>query len=332
MKFQEIMNALKKGDFAPIYLLMGEETYFIDRIVKYIETHALSDQEKEFNQTVIYGRDTDITTIDHAARRYPMMAPRQVIIVKEAQEMKDIKDLEHYAKQPAPHTILVISYKNKKLQQNTRLYKAISKNGLVFDAKKLYDDKIPDWITGYLKRQGYPIEFKATMMLNEFLGNDLAKIANECDKLMITLEKGTTIKPSDIEQNIGISKDYNNFELQDAIGNRDVLKASHIADHFGKNPRNNSPIFSVIVLFNFFTKILLLKTIKDQSSWTVASKLRINPFFVKKYQQAAKNYSGAKVVDNISLLRAYDLKLKGVENVSTTDGELLKELIYKLMH
>lgn len=332
MKYEEIVRDLKKGQFASVYFLMGDEPYFIDRIVDYIGKYALPDDQKEFNQTIMYGKDADITTIDHAARRYPMMAPRQVVIVKEAQQIKKINELVHYVANPASTTILVISYKYKSLDKRTKLYTTLKKNAVLLESKKLYDDKIPDWITGFMKKKGFPIDVKATMMLNEYLGNDLSKIANELQKLTIPLEKGTKVMPEHIERNIGISKDYNNFELQDAVGNRDVFKANRIADYFGKNPKTNPPILTVITLFNYFSKLLLLKTLKDKSSRNVASKLKINPFFVKKYQIAEKKYSGTKVVDNIGLLREYDLKLKGVENVSSPDGELLKELLYKIMH
>ena len=330
--FNQIQQDLQKEKLAPVYFLMGEEPYYIDEITNYIEKNALSDDQKEFNQTILYGEDTDIQTIDHAARRYPMMAQYQVLIVKEAQHIKKLDELRHYCQNPSPYTILVISYKYKKLNKNTKLFRVLKEKAVILESQKLYENNIPEWITHYLKDYEFEISPKATVLLTEFLGNDLSKIANELNKLIIPLEKGTTITPEHIEKNIGISKDFNNFELQDAIGARDVLKANRIVDYFGKNKKENPPTLTVISLYFFFSKILLLKTLKDKSPKIIASKLKISPYFVDKHKLASRNYSGKKVVEIISLLREYDLKIKGVDNASIPEEELLRELIYKILH
>ena len=253
----KIINDLKAGIIKPIYFLMGEEPYYIDKLTEYIENNILSEDEKGFNQTVIYGRDATIEDIVSNAKRYPMMAERQVVVVREAQELsRTIDKLESYAENPQPTTVLVVAYKYKTLDKRKKLVKLIAKNGVLFESKKLYENQVGTWIQRLLQGRGYSIEPKANAMLVEFLGNDLSRISNELDKLQIILPKGHTITPKDIEYNIGFSKDYNVFELQNAIGSKDQLKAYKIAQYFADNPKDNPLVVTVSLVFGFFVKIL----------------------------------------------------------------------------
>ncbi|MBN2347952.1 MAG: DNA polymerase III subunit delta [Bacteroidales bacterium] len=333
MTAEQIISDIKAKNYKPVYLLMGEEPYYIDRVTDYFIKNVLNESEKAFNQVVLYGKDTDAPAIINTAKRYPMMSSHQVVIVKEAQTLKDIDDLIHYTNHPLSSTLLVINYKYKKLDKRKALYKSIEKNGVILESNRLYDDKIPDWINAYLATKGIKIQPSASVLLTEFLGNDLSKIVNELEKLIITLESGnTTISPAHIEKNIGISKDYNNFELQNALIQKDVVKAYRIIDHFDRNQRDNPFVVTISVLYAFFSKLLLYFNLPDKSKSNVTAMLKINPFFVKDYLAAARSYPEAKVIRIISLLREYDLKSKGVGNVSASPGDLLKELIYKILH
>lgn len=332
MKFDAIIKELKNKIYKPIYFLHGEEPYFIDLITNYIADNVLDDSEKAFNMTVVYGKDSVVEDIDSAAKRFPMMANHQVIIVKEAQDLKKIDNLVYYAQNPLKSTILVINYKYKKLAKNKKLYKALDKSGVIFESKKLYDNQIPAWINNYLKERNFTINPKASMLLTEFLGNDLSKVANELEKLTITLAKGSEITAEHIEENIGFSKDFNNFELQNAVIDRNILKANRIINHFGKNQKDNPIILTIISLFFYFSKVLTFHYLKDKSRNNAASVLRVNPFFVKDYEISAKKYSKAKVISIISILREYDMKSKGVDNATTPPGDLLKEMIFKILH
>ena len=312
---------------------MGEEAYYIDKISDFIEDNLLDEAEKGFNQMVLYGRDVTIDDIVSNAKRYPMMAERQVVIVKEAQDLsRTIEKLASYAENPQPTTVLVINYKYKKIDKRKALYKAINKNGsIVFESKKLYDNQVPDWIRRVLKGQGYDISPKAAQMLVEFLGTDLSKVNNELDKLKIVLPKGTQITPEHIEENIGISKDYNNFELRKAVGARDIVKAQRIAKYFGDNPKDNPMVVTVALLFNFFSQLLHLHGMTDKNPRSVASALRVNPYFVNEYIIAARNYPMKKVSATIALLREFDVKGKGVGANAVPQGDLLKELLVRIM-
>lgn len=333
MDFNQILTDLKSKNYKPIYFLMGEETYFIDEITNYIAANVLTETEKVFNQVVLYGKDIDAITIIDAARRFPMMASHQVVIVKEAQNIRNIEELLHYTDKPLKSTILVINYKYKTLDKRKKLYTSVDKNGVVFNAEKLYENKIPDWIVKYLSPLGYSITPDAGALLTEFLGNDLGKIVNELSKMIITLPPNSKKITTDlIEKNIGISKEFNTFELQKALVARDVLKANRIIDYFEKNPKDNPFILTISSLFGFFQKIFTYHFLKDKSKGSVAGALKINPYFVTEYEVAAKRYSPAKLVEIISLLREFDLKSKGVGNASATDGDLLKELVYKIIH
>jgi DNA polymerase-3 subunit delta len=332
MKYEEIIDELKKKIYKPIYFLSGEEPYFIDKITDFIAEHVLSESEKSFNQTILYGKDLKVEDVDNAARRFPMMSNHQVIIVKEAQNLKNIENLVYYAENPLKSTILVINYKYKTLDKRKKIYKAVEKNGILLETKKLYDNQVPDWISGYLRSDNYKIEPVASLLLVEFLGNDLSKISNELDKLKISLPSGSVISTKHIEDNIGISKDYSNFELQNAIRQKDVLKANRIALHFGQNQKDNPIVLTINSLFFFFSKVLVYHYLPNKEPKNAASVLKINPFFLKDYESSAKNYPKAKVVQIISLLREYDMKSKGYGNISADAGELLKELIYKIIH
>src|SRR6056297_3085996 len=334
MKYEQIITDLQKKIYKPIYFLFGDEPYFIDLITKFIQTNVLTEEEKAFNQTILYGKDTDISTVINTAKRFPMMANHQVVILKEAQHLKNIEDLMHYAKQPLKSTILVINYKYKKLDKRKQLYKSLQSNAILFDAKKLYDNELPAWIDSYLSQKNRSIEPKANALLIEYLGNSLSKIVNELDKLIITLPEGETkINTSHIERNIGISKDYNTFELHNALARKDVVKANRIVYFFNKNPKDNPLAVTLSMLYYFFSKVLTYQFIKDKrNKKAVAATLKVNPFFLKEYEMAGRAYTPKKVVQIISWLREYDLRSKGKNNVSTTDGELLRELIYKILH
>lgn len=328
----QIVNAIKKGQISPIYFLFGEEAYFIDKISDYIGDKVLTEEEKGFNQMVLYGRDVSIDDIVGNAKRYPMMAERQVVIVKEAQHLsRTIENLCDYAENPQKSTVLVICYKYKKLDKRKKLFKIIKKNGVIFESKKLYENQVSDWLRKHLLSRGYTISHKAALLLVEYLGTDLSKISKEIEKLKLALPQQTEITPEHIEEHIGISKDYNNFELKRAIGERDMLKATKIITYFAQNPKDNPFILTVTLLNSFFTQLLQYHGLNDHSPKSVASALRINPYFVNEIQTAARNYPMKKVSGIISSLREMDLKGKGVGAVAMSDADLLKELIYKII-
>ncbi len=334
MTFDQILQQLKTKTYSPVYFLMGEEPYYIDEITNYIAKNVLTEEEKAFNQTILYGKDTDITSIILAARRYPMMAQHQVIIVKEAQNFKEIEELVVYAENPLSSTILVINYKYKSLDKRKKLYKTITKNGgILFESKKLYDNQVGTWLNSFLKTKGLTIDITANRVLIEYLGNDLSKIAHEIEKLRIALgSDAKTITLEDIEKNIGISKDFNNFELNKAIFQRNVFKANQIIQSFGKNQKNNPIQVTTATIFGYFQKLMAYHYLPDKSKNAVASALKINPFFVTDYSTGARNYSARKVIQVISLLREYDMKSKGFKSNVTDNGELLKELVFKIIH
>lgn len=333
MDHTAILNSLKQKSYKPVYFFMGEEPYYIDLISDYIEDNVLDDAEKEFNQTVIYGRDADTPTVINAAKRFPMMAPMQVVIVKEAQNLQDIEQLEHYLKQPQPSTILVLCYKYKKLDKRKKVYKMLVEKGVVFTSNKIRDYQLGEWITSYCREQNIRITPKSAQMLAEYLGTDLSKVVNEIEKLTLVMPKGATeITPKLIEEYIGISKDYNAFELQDALARRDVLKANQIINYFADNQKNYPMQMVIVPVFNFFSNLMVFHYLKDKSKPSVARALGINPYFVDQYVSAAGIYSAWKVMDVVALLREYDAKGKGFGNVSSASGELLKELAYKIMH
>ncbi len=332
MKFEQIITDLKNKTYYPIYLLSGEEAFFIDEISDYIENNVLDEMAKEFNLTIIYGKEVDVPTIVSHAKRFPMMSDYQVVIVKEAQDLKKIEELADYAAQPLNSTLLVLCYKYKKFDKRKALSKTVAKTGIFFESARLYENKIPDWISSQLSSKGLSIRPKAALMLTEFLGTDLSKISNEIEKLAINLPQHTEITDAIIEENIGISKDFNVFELQNALGKKDVLKANQIINYFAANQKDNPMIKVVGVLYMYFSKLLIFHYLKDKSRNNIASALGINPFFINDYQEAAGKYNIRKLVEIVSLLKEYDLKSKGVNNISSTDGELMKELVFKILH
>ena len=332
-RIRQIVEDITSGNTKPIYFLMGEEAFYIDKISDYIENNILSEEEKGFNQMVLYGRDVSIEEIVANAKRFPMMSEKQVVIVKEAQDLsRTIEKLVSYAENPQPTTILVFCYKYKSLDKRKKLSKVIAKNGCLFESKKLYENQVGDWIGQELKGKGYQIDPKAEQMLVEFLGTDLSKINNELEKLMLVLPKGTLISAIHIEENIGISKDFNNFELRKAVGEKQIVKANQIAYYFAQNPKSNPLIMTISLLNSFFTQLLLYHGLKDKGKINVSKMLRINPYFVVEYQNAARNYPMRKVAQVISLLREADLKSKGVGATNLSQGDILKVLLFKVMH
>ena len=329
----QITKDIKSGNIKPIYFFMGEEPYYIDKLTEFIDDNVLSEEEKGFNQMTIYGKDSSIEEIISNAKRFPMMAERQVVIVKEAQELsRTIDKLESYIENPQPTTVLVFAYKYKTLDKRKKVSKLLAKHAVLFESKKLYENQVGDWIKRTLSGKGYGIEPKAAAMLVEFLGTDLSKINNELDKLKIILPKGHTFSPKDIEENIGISKDYNNFELRKAIGERDQLKAFKIAEYFAHNPKDNPIVVTTGLVFGFFSQLLQYHGLKDKSKANVASVLKINPFFVKDYEIAFRNYPMRKVSAIITSLRDIDVKSKGVGSNSIPQRDLLNEMLVKIFH
>ncbi|MCD8402585.1 DNA polymerase III subunit delta [Tenacibaculum finnmarkense] len=331
-EIKTIVSDIKKGNIKPIYFLMGDEPYYIDKISEYIEKNVLDESEKGFNQVVMYGRDVTIDEIIASAKRYPMMAEKQVIIVKEAQDLvRTIDKLEAYAENPQLSTVLVFNYKYKKLDKRKKTYKAIAKNGLIYDSKKLYENQVADWIRKVLGGRKYNIEPKASQMLVEFLGTDLSKISNELDKLTAVLSKETIITDKHIEENIGISKDFNNFELRKAIGQKEIVKANRIINYFTQNPKNNPLVMTISLLNSFFTQLLMYHGLKDKSKGNVAKVLGVNPYFVDDYSSAGKKYPMRKVSQVIGFLREADIKSKGV-GANQSSSDILKELLFKILH
>ncbi|MEZ5106110.1 MAG: DNA polymerase III subunit delta [Draconibacterium sp.] len=333
MEFESILQDLKKKIIHPIYLLQGEEPYYIDEISDYIEKNVLTDAEKGFNQTIFYGKDSDPITIAESSMRFPMMASKQVIIVKEAQSLSKIETLSSYAEKPLGSTVLVLNYKYKNLDSRTKLYKAIKKNGVVFTSEKIKDYKLPNWIENYLERFNFTITPQASQILVAFLGTDLGKVANELNKLVIAVKDTNKITPAHIEKNIGVSKDYNVFELQNALGEKDALKANQIINYFGANPTLNPIQKTTSNLYFYFSKLFTYHFLKDKSERNVASQLRVHPYVAKSYITAAKRYSPTKLYEIMGILREYDMKSKGFEISTMVDTlDLQKEMIYKILH
>lgn len=336
MTFEEIRKEIKAKKYKPIYFLCGEEPFFIDRLTSLIEESVLPEEERAFNQTVLYGNDVPMSTVTDTARRFPMMSAYQVVIVKEAQNIRDFDNLLPYVDHYQPSTILLLAYKNKKADKRKGVFKklASSPNCVYFESAKLYDNKIPEWIMGYCKEKSYGISTKAAGILAESLGTDLSRVANEIDKLMLLLSPGEEIKESLVEEHTGISKDFNSFELLNAIIRKDFLKASRIVNYFEANPKNNPLVLTITTLFRYFLNLLTYHYQKKTTPniQEMAKLLGVHPFFMKDYTEGGKMYNAMKCATIISLLREYDMKSKGVGNAGISDGELLKELIFKIMH
>lgn len=328
-KVKHIISAINKGDIKPIYFLMGEEPYYIDIISKFIEKNILSEEEKGFNQTLYYGRDTKIENIVSASKRFPMMAERQVIIVKEAQDLsRTIENLISYAENPQPRTVLVFCYKFKKLDKRKKVFKAIQKNGVIFESKKIYDNQLPDWIRKVLAQKGYTISPKASQMLVEFLGNDLSKIDNELQKIQLIVKPENQISAQIIEKNIGISKDYNNFELINALAHKNIKKAFGIIQYFSQNPKNHPTVVTLSILFGFFSKVMKYHALSNKMQ--APKKLGVHPYFIKDYQVAARNYPMKKISAIIASIREVDIKSKGV-GANLSHADILKELLVEVI-
>jgi DNA polymerase-3 subunit delta len=330
---KQIVNDIRNGNISPIYFLMGDEPYYIDKIAQFISDNILTEEEKGFNQMVQYGKETSLEQVLANAKRYPMMSERQVVIVKEAQHLsRNIEELSSYAENPQTSTVLVFCYKYKKLDKRKKLHKTLLGNGsVIFDSKKLYENQVSDWIRLTLKQKGYAISHKASVLLVEYLGTDLSRINNELEKLQLVLPKNTEINPDLIEKHIGISKDYNNFELKKAIGEKNIVKATRIINYFAQNPKDNPFVVTVSLLHNFFTQLLQYHGLTDHSPKNVASALRINPYFVGEFQIASKNYPMKRVSSIIAYLREMDLKGKGVGAYNISQADLLKELLVKII-
>jgi DNA polymerase-3 subunit delta len=331
--YDRILSDLERKIYFPVYFLMGEEPYYIDVISDYIQKNVLDDNEKEFDQTILYGKDVDIISVINVARRYPMMGDVQVVIVKEAQLIKDWDNLIHYLTNSLKSTILVFCYKYGTPDKRKKWFQELLKVATVYESVKLRDYEVSSWIIKYCKSKNVGIEEKAVVMLSEFLGSDLSKIVNELDKLLITKPADMKlITPEFVEKNIGISKDYNVFELQSALINRDIMKANRIIRYFADNKKANPLIVFLPQLFNFFSNLMIYHYLPDKSQGTIVSELKIHPYFVKEYQKAAQNFNAWKTMKIISTIRETDARSKGIDNPSADDGDLMKELIFKILH
>ena len=349
----QILLDLKRKIYKPIYFLCGEEAYYIDLISDYIENNVLEEADREFNQNVVYGKDADLVSILGLAKQFPMMSEYQVVLVKEAQNIRELnkKNSEDndnksdqnasntasqqflsYINNPQPTTILVFAFKYKSIDKRSVIAKALQKHAVFLETSKLYDNQLPEWITNYVKDKNYSISPKASFLLSEFLGNDLSKITNEINKLVINIPEGSEISYELVSDNIGISKEYNVFELQDALAKKDILKANRIINYFSSNEKEHPPVLVISSLFSYFSKILKYHFITDKSKFAAAQALGVNPFFVEGYAKAAGQYNTNKLKHIFSYLKEIDLKTKGVDNSGIENGELMKELIFKILH
>lgn len=333
MDHKTIISSIEKKQFQPIFLLHGEEPYFIDRIADAIVKHALEEHERDFNQTIVYGKDCVPIDVVGLAKQFPMMSDRSLVVIREAQDIKKWEDFEAYFENPQPSTVMVICHKHKKMDARSKAFKALTKTGIIFLSDKVKDYHLVPWILNYVKEQGFDITEKAANLLAEFLGNDLSRIINELDKLSILLEKGTRINDVHIEENIGISKDYNVFELVNAVAELDILKANKIVVYFGQNPKAAHPTVVIANLFSLFQRLMTVHFLPIKTPEAVASHLKIHPFVAKETVRQARLHNPKKIAKNIGILKQYDLKSKGVGGYSNvTEGDLLKELIFLLIH
>ncbi|MBQ2808303.1 MAG: DNA polymerase III subunit delta [Bacteroidaceae bacterium] len=332
--YESIMSELRSGVYRPVYYLMGEEGYFTDRITGYIIENALTEVERDFNLTVFYGLETDINTVINTAKRFPMMAERQVVVVKEAQALKDLDPLVYYLQNPQPTTVLVFAHKNGSIDKRKKVATELDRNGVVLDTKKYRDDHLPSFIGSYLKEKGLTADPKSVLMLRESIGADLARIAGEIDKLSISLPQGTlAITPELVEEHIGISKEYNNFELQNAIINKDIYKANKIINYFAQNPKKNPIQMTLALLFSFFSNLMMCYYAPEKTERGIMEFLGLkNSWGVGDYLKAMRNYRAMHVMDVLHLIRMADAQSKGAEGAQLPDGEIMRELLYKIMH
>ena len=330
----DILKELRAKQYRPIYYLMGEESYYIDLIADYITDNVLSETEKEFNLTVVYGADGDIATVINAAKRYPMMSEYQVVIVKEAQAIRNMEELSFYLQKPLNSTILVICHKHGTLDKRKKLAAEVEKVGILFESKKIKDSQLPAFINSYMKRKGIDMEPKASAMLADFVGTDLSRLTGELEKLIITLPAGQKrVTPEQIEKNIGISKDYNNFELRSALVEKDILKANKIIKYFEENPKTNPIQMTLSLLFNFYSNLMLSYYSPEKTEQGIASWLGLkSPWAARDYLTAMRRYNGVKTMQIIGEIRYADAKSKGISNASMSDGDILRELVFKILH
>lgn len=332
--YEGIIRELQAKQYRPVYYLMGDEAFYIDKIADYILDNVLTDTEKEFNQTILYGADVDAATIINAAKRYPMMSEYQVIVVKEAQAVHNMEELVFYLQKPLQSTILVLCHKHGSLDKRKKLAAEIEKVGVLYESKKLKEAQLPAFIAAYIKQKGFDIDQKATAMLAEFVGTDLSRLVGEMEKLIITSSKNSTkITPEQIEKNIGISKDYNNFELRSALVEKDVLKANKIVKYFEENPKTNPIQMTLSLLFGFYSNLMMAYYAPEKSEQGIAAFLGLKSSWqAREYMAAMRKYSGIKTMQIINEIRTTDAKSKGVENSSLSDGDLLRELVFKILH
>ena len=332
MDHKLLLKEIRNKKFEKIYFLHGEEPYFIDVLTKAIQDNALEESERDFNQSILYGKDAEVLSLISELKSYPMMAERRLVILKEAQYFKAIEQLESYLENPANSTIFVICYKYKTFDARKKTLKNALKNGVVFKSEKVKEYQLAEWIQQYIKTTGYELTSKACMLLIESLGNDLGRIVKELEKLAVLIEKGAIINENHIEENIGISKDYNVFELTNAVANKDNLKALKIVDYFDHNPKAADLVFVISNLFKFFSQIMRIHFLPNKSREAVAQALGVHPFVAGELTNAKNKYDPRKIAANIALIHEYDLKSKGVGNTSTTQGELMREMVYQLIH
>lgn len=333
-----VLTQLKKNNYSPVYFLQGDEPFYINQMIEYIEANALAEHEKSFNLQIFYGKDVDIATVLGSCRRFPMNSDRQVVIVKEAQEMGDWKKekalefLISYLKKPLPSTILVFGHKYKKLNANSKLFKTLDNHAVLVNSLKPKDYEIPDWIKEYVRETGHSITEKAVMLLSENLGNNLERINNEINKILVNYKSSVQIDEIIIHKYVGINRDYNAFELQNALIVRDVPKANKIVNYFGANPKDNPAILIIALLFGFFSKLLMVHHSRAGNEGAISKLLGYPTFVAKQYAIAARNYPIGKVIDNIHHIKKADLAIKGVDSGRITEASLLKELVFKLLH
>lgn len=333
--YESILSDLSEGKFAPLYILMGEESYFIDKITDFIAQNALREEERDFNQTVCFGSDVSAAAVADMARRYPMMAERQVVIVKEAQNIKQWDQLEQYFEKPQPTTVLVIAYKNGTIDGRKKiLTKAQNAGAVIFESKKLYERDLPVFIVDYLKRHQATIDQKSCLMIAEHIGSDLSRLTSELDKVCLSMPGGSRhITPEVVEEQIGVSKDFNGFEFRSAIANRDILKANQILKYFDSNPKSGGPFMLIPLLFNFFQNLMLAHYAPQKTDSGVAQFLDLrNAWGAKEYMIGLRNYSGMKTMQIIQKIRETDAKSKGLDNPNTPVGDLMKELVFFILH
>ena len=333
--YESILSDLSEGKFAPLYILMGEESYFIDKITDFIAQNALREEERDFNQTVCFGSDVSAAAVADMARRYPMMAERQVVIVKEAQNIKQWDQLEQYFEKPQPTTVLVIAYKNGTIDGRKKiLTKAQNAGAVIFESKKLYERDLPVFMVDYLKRHQATIDHKSCQMIAEHLGSDLSRLTSELDKVCLSMPEGSRhITPEVVEEQIGVSKDFNGFEFRSAIANRDILKANQILKYFDSNPKSGGPFMLIPLLFNFFQNLMLAHYAPQKTDSGVAQFLDLrNAWGAKEYMIGLRNYSGMKTMQIIQKIRETDAKSKGLDNPNTPVGDLMKELVFFILH